>query len=95
MIEIPDEQVPLAGGREPSVNIRANRDIGALEIGDSLVLTCELSGFTGLEHEIRWQARVNGQWKDLSGENSETLVIRITSENADWAYRAAVDAKPV
>lgn len=94
LVDNPDAQVPLAGG-EPRVSVRANRDIRALAIGDSLVLTCELSGFGGLEYAIRWQACVNGQWMDLPGENSDTLVIQITSENADWAYRAAVDAQPV
>ena len=95
LVEIPDEQVPLAGGQEPSVSVRASQDISAIEIGDSLVLTCELSGFDGLNYAIRWQARVNGEWRDLSGENSDSLVIKVTSENADWAYRAAVDAQPV
>lgn len=95
LVEIPDEQVPLAGGQEPSVSIRANRDIGSLAIGDSLMLTCELNGFGGLEYAIRWQACVNGEWRNLSGEYSETLIIKVTSENADWAYRAAVDAQPV
>lgn len=95
LVEIPDEQVPLAGGQEPIVSVRANRDIGSLAIGDSLVLTCELNGFGGLLYAIRWQACVNGEWRDLSGENSDKLVIKVTSENADWAYRAAVDAQPV
>jgi hypothetical protein len=95
LVEIPDEQVPLADGQEPSVIVRANRNLSALEIGDSLVLTCELSGFGGLGYEIRWQALVNGEWRNLPGEDSDTLTIRITSENADWAYRAAVDAQPV
>lgn len=95
LVEIPDEQVPLAVGQEPSVNVRANRDIGSLAIGDSLMLTCELNGFGDLRYAIRWQACVNGEWRDLSGENSETLIIKVTSENADWAYRAAVDAQPV
>ena len=95
LVDIPDEQVPLAGGPEPSVTVWANRDISALGLGDTLELTCELSGFGGLEYAIRWQACVNGEWKDLPGENSDTLNIRITRENADWAYRAAVDAQPV
>ncbi len=95
LVEIPDQQVPLAGGQEPSVNVRTNRDIGSLAIGDSLMLTCELNGFGGLQYAIRWQACVNGEWRDLSGENSDTLIIKVTSENADWAYRAAVDAQPV
>ena len=59
LVEIPDEQVPLAGGDEPSVTVRANCDINSLQIGDRLVLTCELSGFSGMEYEIRWQARVD------------------------------------
>ena len=95
LVEIPDEQVPLAGGPEPSVTVSANRDIGTLGFGDTLELTCELSGFGGLKSTIRWQACVNGEWKDLPGENSDTLVIKITNENAGWAYRAAVDAQPV
>ena len=95
LVEIPDEQVPLAGGPEPSVTVWANRDISALGFGDTLKLTCELSGFGGLEYTIRWQACVNGEWRDLPGEYSDTLNIKITRENADWAYRAAVDAQPV
>lgn len=95
LVEIPDEQVPLAGGQEPSVTVRSNRDINALQIGDSLVLTSELAGFSGMEYSIRWQARVDGQWKDLAGEHSTRLIIKITGDNADWSYRAAVDAQPV
>ena len=79
-----DQQIPLAGGQEPSVSVRADRDLGSLAIGDSLMLTCELNGFGGLQYAIRWQACVNGEWRDLSGENSETLIIKVTSENADW-----------
>jgi hypothetical protein len=95
LVEIPDEQVPLAGGPEPSISIRANRDINALHIGDSLVLTSEVTGFSGMEYTIRWQARVDGQWKDLESEHSTKLVIEITGDNADWAYRAAVDTQPL
>jgi hypothetical protein len=94
-VEIPDEQVPLAGGQEPSVTVLYNRDINALQIGDNLVLTSELAGFSGMEYSIRWQARVDGQWKDIEGEHSTKLIIKITGDNADWSYRAAVDAQPV
>ena len=97
LVEIQDGQVPLAGGPAvtPTVTIRANRDLTGLSIGDALTLTCELAGFSGLNPSIHWQALVNGQWKDLPNENAAKLVIRITADNADWSYRAAVDAQPV
>lgn len=91
---IEEDPVPLAGGLAPSVVIRANRDIGNLRIGDELVLTAELNGFQGLKCAIRWQARKDGQWQDLKGQDSTRLTIRITEENASWAYRVAVDATP-
>ena len=91
---IEDELVPLAGGPAPSVLIRANCDIKALRIGDELILTAELNGFQGLEYAIRWQAREGGQWRDIKGQDSTRMIIRITEENASWAYRVAVDAVP-
>lgn len=91
---IEDEPVPLAGDLAPSVAIRANRDISNLRIGDELVLTAELHGFQGLECAIRWQACKDGQWQDLKGQDSTRLTIRITEENASWAYRVVVDAAP-
>jgi hypothetical protein len=48
-----------------------------------------------MDSAIRWQALVNGQWKDIPDEHSIKLVIKINSDNANWAYRAAVDAQPV
>jgi len=93
LVVIPKEQIPLAGGAEPSVTINADCNIGSLNIGDRLELTAELTGFNGMDASIRWQARQNGQWKDLKGENSTKLVVRITEDNADWAYRVAVDAQ--
>lgn len=92
LVVIPEEQIPLAGGAEPSVTISTNDNIGSLNIGDRLVLTAELTGFNGMDTSIRWQALQNGQWKDLKGENSTKLVVKITEDNADWAYRVAVDA---
>ena len=90
----PDEQLP-SGGPAPSVTVRADRDIGGLRIGDTLTLTCELDGFSGMQTSIHWQARESDQWKDLPGEHSARLIIDITSDNATWDYRAAVDAQPV
>jgi outer membrane biosynthesis protein TonB len=95
LVEIQDEQVPLAGGPAPTVTVRANHDLTGLSIGDTLTLTCELAGFSGLDYSIRWQALVNGQWKDLPNENAPKLIIKITGDNANWSYRAAVDAQPV
>ncbi len=91
---IEDELVPLAGGPAPSVVIRANRDIKTLRVGDELVLTAELNGFQGLEYAIRWQACEDGQWRDIKGQDSTRMIIRITEDNASWAYRVAVDAAP-
>ena len=91
---IEDELVPLAGNPTPSVVIRANRDIKTLRVGDELVLTAELNGFQGLEYAIRWQAYEEGQWRDIKGQDSTRMIIRITEDNASWAYRVAVDAAP-
>ena len=94
LVEIQDEQIPLAGGAQPNVSIRANRDLNALRVGDKLVLTAELTGFDGMETTIRWQAKKNGEWTDLKGENGAKLTITITEDNANWAYRVAVDVQP-
>ncbi len=91
---IEEEPVPLAGGPAPSVTIRTSRDIKDLRIGDELVLTAELNGFQDLECAIRWQAFEDGQWKDIKGQGSTRMTIRITEDNASWAYRVAVDAAP-
>lgn len=95
LIDIPETPVPLAGGPEPSVTVRAGCDIDNLQIGDELVLIAELNGFDGMEPSIRWQAREDGQWKDLQGETGTRLTIEVTRDNAGFAYRAAVDVRAV
>jgi hypothetical protein len=90
-----EEKIPLAWGAEPTVAVCTGNDLGKLCIGDTLVLTAELNGFDGMKYSLQWQARDHGKWKDLDGENATSLKILITEDNADWAYRAAVDTQPV
>ncbi len=93
LTDISDYPIPLAGV-QPSVTVRLGGDSDNLRIGDELVLYAELSGFEGLRTSIRWQAGQDGQWKDLRGENKTRLTIVITQDNADCAYRVAVDVHP-
>jgi len=59
------------------------------------VLTAELAGFDGMRTSIRWQAKKNGEWTDLKGEHGIRLTITMTPDNAEWAYRVAVDAESI
>jgi cytoskeletal protein RodZ len=63
-----------------------------LKVGDTLKLTAKLAGFDGVEYTLNWQVKAqHGEWKNISGEQGETLKVELTAETIGSAWRVTVE----
>ncbi len=64
----------------------------APEIGDEITIHAELSGYEGLNYNIRWQVKYSAseEWCDLD-VTGDAYKLVISLQNLDWQFRVAVD----
>ena len=82
---------PDATNPDRSISITASWGEKALEYGDTVTLSAELSGYEGLEIEVFWQCDKGAGFEDCPdtvGQSSFQFVVDET--NAAWIWRAGV-----
>ena len=86
------EPTPDATPINRSVEVEA--EDSSLQVGDTLKLTAKLTGFEGVKYTLTWQVMVPGEdWKNIDGENGETLKVELSEENIGASWRVAVETE--
>ncbi len=63
---------------------------GKIALGDKVTLKATVKGVKNVEHEIKWQVKVDGEWKDIEGETHAAYSFTVTEDNANCEWRVAV-----
>lgn len=85
LIEIEDEQVPLAGA-QPKAEIFSSVEDGEAS-GKTVRLTSRLTGFDGLVYGLQWQYNDGSGWTDVPGANGQEYAFTVNADNAGWQWR--------
>ena len=105
---VPDEGTPNGeASPEPTVTVTPEptpvaRTLGIgssipydqLQIGDTLVLTAEVTGYDGLDVALQWQQYADGTWENIQGATEATLTVSITEDNLQRAWRYSIAVNP-
>ena len=75
-------------------SVEVEAEDSSLQVGDTLKLTAKLTGFEGVKYTLTWQVMVPGEdWKNIDGENGETLKVELSEENIGASWRVAVETE--
>lgn len=87
--ETDPEEAPVIDVSKLKVEIFTTQG-DAVMLGETITLSCKLTGFEGLTYKVQWQFNDGSGWQDMPEATEETYSFAADEDNVSYSWRLAV-----